>query len=156
MGSQGKVVALLSDEASCVAAWLMMRRGCSVIPIHAGDSGSAPVDMFTVLGDWGMPPEYELLPVCSGTTSKQALLDAAAAIGKQRKADAIITGDTLESAMLTTDLPVLRPVCGLISSEMARISRQVGLQDDAPESLLDDEAAETVESLLAMQRTVAY
>jgi len=35
LGSQGRVVALLSSGIdSPVAAWLMMKRGCSVIPVH--------------------------------------------------------------------------------------------------------------------------
>src|SRR5688572_3284768 len=44
ISTQGTVVMLLSDANSFVSAWLLMRRGCSLIPVHAGDTGSLDLD----------------------------------------------------------------------------------------------------------------
>lgn len=156
LGAQGTAVALVSDRASLVAAWLVMRRGASVIPVHAGDQGSAPLELLEPMQAWGLPVDVEVLPVCSGTVSKSVLLAAAAAIARERGADAVVTGDTLDSDLSPRpDVPVLRPVCGLDPVQLERIAALVGLPDEGPDSILDPDASETVESLLSMRRTVA-
>lgn len=157
-GTQGKVVCLLSDRASFVAAWYMMRRGCSVLPVHAGDTGSVPVEAVAALERWGLPAKVILLPVCSGTTSKQALLDAAAALGANAKvpATALVTGDTLDSQLLgAPGIPVLRPLCGLLPTQVDRVAKLAGLDACTyPEPILAATSKETAESLLSMKRVV--
>jgi adenylyl- and sulfurtransferase ThiI len=154
-GSQGTVVACLSDEASFVAAWLLMRRGCSVVPVHAGTTGSLDMDAVAVLATWGMPAEVTLLPVCTGSVSKATLLQAAGRIALELGLPAIATGDTLDSALGTPRLPVLRPLCGLIPSERERWRRWIGLGPVAHESILDPASTETVDTVMEMRRTVA-
>ncbi|MFA5944947.1 MAG: THUMP domain-containing protein [Candidatus Thermoplasmatota archaeon] len=155
IATQGGVVALLSDEASFVAAWLLMRRGCNLLPVHAGTTGSLDMDAVAVLATWGLPPEVQLLPVCSGSVSKAALLQAACHIATERHISAIATGDTLDSDLTPASLPVLRPLCGLLPAEQERWRKWIGLGPVAHESILDPASAETVDTLLAMRRTVA-
>ncbi len=154
MGVQGKVVALVSDPASMVAAWLMMRRGAKVVPVHAGDSGSLPVENLEVLQRWGLGDEADLLPVCTGFVAKQVLLETATELARRVGAQAIVTGDTLDSdlARAPGDVPVLRPVCGLDPDMLAAYMERIGLDLDEPEHILDADAHETMESLLAMHR----
>lgn len=155
MGSQGRVVALLSDEASFVAAWFMGRRGCQVIPLHAGDSGSLPAYAVAALARWGLPHDVEVLPVCTGHVAKPVLLAAAAHVAQEHRAAALVTGDTLSSTLLPAPMPVLRPVCGLDPEEYERWRSRIGLPaTDYPDSILADHARETVDTLLAMRRTV--
>jgi thiamine biosynthesis protein ThiI len=56
LGSQGRVFVLLSGGIdSPVAAWLMMRRGCGVIPLHFAQSGTEQEKALgncRVLADW--------------------------------------------------------------------------------------------------------
>jgi adenylyl- and sulfurtransferase ThiI len=155
VGSQGTVVACLSDEASFVAAWLLMRRGCSLVPVHAGTTGSLDMDAVAVLASWGMPAEVQLLPVCSGSVSKATLLQAAGRIALERGLPAIATGDTLDSALGTPRLPVLRPLCGLLPAEQERWRKWIGLGPVAHESNLDPASSETVDTVMAMRRTVS-
>lgn len=157
LGTQGKLVLLLSDEASCVAAWLLMRRGCRIVPVHAGDTGSLPVDAVASLAEWGMPPDVEVLPVCTGTASKRALLEAACRIADEKGADAVATGETLSSELLLgLPLPVLRPVCGLDAGEYGSVRDRLALDAAQwPASIFDDTARETADSLLSMRRTVS-
>jgi hypothetical protein len=155
VGSQGTVVACLSDEASFVAAWLLMRRGCSLVPLHAGTTGSLDMDAVAVLASWGMPSEVELLPVCSGSVSKATLLQAAGRVALERGLPAIATGDTLDSALGTPRLPVLRPLCGLLPAEQERWRQWIGLGPVAHESILDPASTETVDTVMAMRRTVS-
>lgn len=155
MGSQGRVVALLSDEASFVAAWLMMRRGCDVVPLHAGTTGSLPTDAVEALVEWGMPDEVELLPVCTGRVAKSVLLQAASQIARDVGAIALVTGETLSSRLAPAlEVPVLRPVCGLDPGEYARWRDRAKVPAIVPESILDDGARETVESMTSLWRTV--
>jgi adenylyl- and sulfurtransferase ThiI len=147
IGTQGTVLALLSDEASFVAAWLMMRRGCAVVPLHAGTMGSLPVA-------WGLPREVEVLPLCKGTIAKPVLLEAAAQVARERGATALVTGEGLDSALCTAPLPVLRPVCGLDPEERARWEARIGLPPIDAAGVLDAKGPETVASALSMRRTV--
>lgn len=154
-GSQGTVVACLSDEASFIAAWLLMRRGCSIVPVHAGTTGSLDMDAVAVLATWGMPTDVHLLPVCSGSVSKGTLLQAAGRIAMERGLPAIATGDTLDSALGTPRMPVLRPLCGLLPAERERWRKWIGLGVVAHESILDAASSETVDTIMSMRRTVA-
>ncbi len=155
LGSQGRVVALLSDEASFVAAWLMMRRGCHVVPLHAGDTGSVPADAVAALARWGLPRDVEVLPVCTGTVRKEELLAAAAEVARSRKAAALVTGDTLDSRLVAPPgMAVLRPVCGLDAGEYARIRDRIGLPAIEARRVLDSAGRDTAESMLRLRRVV--
>lgn len=155
-GSQGTVAALVSDASSMLAAWLMMRRGCRVIPVHAGDMGSVPEGL-EALTAWGLTSEVELLPVCSGTVAKDTLVRAAWKLGRGKRVEAVVTGDTLGSDLRrVADVPVLRPCCGLDLAEADRWARVAGIEQDGPAGApLDDASTETVESLLSMHRKVS-
>lgn len=155
VGSQGTALALLSDEASFLAAWLVMRRGCKVHALHAGTTGSLPVDAVAELVRWGLEPEVELLPVCTGTVAKPVLLDAAARVAAQRRAAVLVTGDTIDSALVPAPIPVLRPLCGLDPGEVQRVRDRVRLPPIDSDAVLDAGSGETVDSLLSMRRTVS-
>lgn len=154
-GTQGTVLALVSDQASFVAAWMMMRRGCTVVPVHAGDTGSLPVEAVEAMAQWGFPTEVELLPVCTGKTSKATLLAAAATIATEKGASALVTGERLESRLVSAPMPVLRPACGLDPEEYSTWRDLSGVPATDEPSILDDNARETVASLLSMRRTVS-
>lgn len=123
MGAQGRVVALLSDRASLVAAWLVMRRGCEVVPLHAGPQ---PVTDLDALAAWGLP---DVKPIPAG--AKPALLESAARLARGHGATAIVTGETLDSVLTSAEIPILRPVCGLDPDEVARIQGTIGLDGRA-------------------------
>ena len=154
VGSQGVAVALLSDEASFLAAWLMMRRGCKVWGLHAGTTGSIPIDAVAELVRWGLQPDVDLLPACTGTVSKPVLLEAAAKVANAHRAKVLVTGDTLDSSLAPAPLPVLRPVCGLDPGEVQRVRDRLRLPAVDAHSILDAGSAETVDTMLSMHRTV--
>lgn len=155
MGSQGKVIALVSDPASFVAAWLVMRRGCRVIPVHAGQAQSLPTDNLEALQAWGLGDDVDLLPICTGFVGKRTLIAAAWTLAQRVGAAAVVTGDTLESDLAgVTGVPVLRPVCGLDAARMDAYARRAGLAAEEPEHILDDDSHETVETALSMHRVV--
>jgi len=124
MGSQGRVAVLLSDANSALAAWLMARRGCDVLLLHAGTALSVPSDPLAALARWGLPPTADLLPP---PESKEALLLLATEAATRRHAEAVVTGETLSSRLVGAPIPILRPVCGLDAAEASRWMERAGL-----------------------------
>jgi adenylyl- and sulfurtransferase ThiI len=151
VGTQGTVLALVSDPDSFLAAWLMMRRGCAVVPLHAGTAGSLPLDAMDAMARWGLPRGAEVLPLCKGTIAKPVLLEAAAQVAREHGATALVTGEGLFAALCPAPLPVLRPVCGLDPEEKARWMARVGLPQFEPVAVLDPKGPETVASALSMR-----
>lgn len=119
LGSQGRAVALLSSGIdSPVAIWLMMKRGCGVIPVHFSTSPAQAEQVQAVVQalsryayGWSLRPiilsQQELLePIMerlreshaerwSCLFCKRAMLSKAAEIAEQVGASAVITGDSL-------------------------------------------------------------
>jgi thiamine biosynthesis protein ThiI len=119
LGSQGRVVALLSSGIdSPVAAWLMMKRGCGVIPVHfAASPGQAEQveAIVTALNQyaygWQLRPivfshEEVLGPTLARLRAlrrerwtclfcKRSLLAKAAEVADEMDASALVTGESL-------------------------------------------------------------
>jgi len=119
LGTQGRAVALISGGIdSPVAAWLMMKRGCAVIPVHFRQSEvelAKFMDNCEVLSGyaygWNMRPivldhqevfgeTYEKLQRIGAERwtcifCKRALLQKACQIADQHRAKALVTGDSL-------------------------------------------------------------
>jgi len=119
LGTQGRAMALLSGGIdSPVAAWLMMRRGCGVIPVHFASSEvetAKAIDNCTVLSryayGWDIKPivldHAEIVgPIVEKLQHvgearwtcifcKRALLRKASELADLHKAQAIIMGDSL-------------------------------------------------------------
>lgn len=137
LGVEGKVVSLLSGGIdSSVATWLMMKRGCKVIPIHFdirpfGESSVRKVVDFLRLYD----PEIEVKVVEHGSfleevldflrrkrlesytcvICKRRMLRVAESIAREEGAKGIVTGDSLgQVASQTLDnIMVIDEVCKL-------------------------------------------
>lgn len=118
LGSSGKVVALISTGIdSPVASWLMMKRGCPIIVLHAQVNISKPdactrklLDMVEVLRRWHIGLEipvyiyrhYDALVEISKHASnytcilcKRLMLRMAERLSIERGAKAIVTGENL-------------------------------------------------------------
>lgn len=119
LGSQGKVVALLSSGIdSPVATWLMMKRGCGVVPVHfaldqfQADRVQSIVEALNrhaygyplkpvILSHWEVvAPVVERLRELrqerwACLMCKRAMLARAAAIAQEIGASALVMGDSL-------------------------------------------------------------
>lgn len=119
LGSQGRVVALLSSGIdSPVAAWLMMKRGCGVIPVHFSISQAQTEQVEAIVEalnrhayGWQLRPvilshERILGPTLTRLREvrgerwvclfcKRTILAKAAEIAEEMKAAALVTGDSL-------------------------------------------------------------
>ncbi len=119
LGSQGRVVALLSSGIdSPVAAWLMMKRGCGVIPVHFSTARAQTEQVEAIVEalnryayGWQLRPiilshEEVLGPSLARLREmrrerwtclfcKRAMLTKAAEIAEEMEASALVTGDSL-------------------------------------------------------------
>jgi thiamine biosynthesis protein ThiI len=119
LGSQGRVVALLSSGIdSPVAIWLMMKRGCSVIPVHFSVSQAQTDQVRSIVEalnqhayGWELRPivfshQEVLEPTLARLRElrqerwtclfcKRVLLARAAELAEEMEASALVTGDSL-------------------------------------------------------------
>jgi thiamine biosynthesis protein ThiI len=117
MGTQGRVAALLSDEGSAAAAWLMMKRGCRVIAAAAGEDGRTARAM--------------LLPYAPGLTLHELTdvsMEALERFARRRRAEALVLGMTyeeLEKGIPRTGMPILFPLCGMGQEELSGLIEKI-------------------------------
>ncbi len=119
LGSQGRVFVLLSGGIdSPVAAWLMMRRGCGVIPLHFAQSEieqAKALGNCRVLADWSYGWEIKPLVIDQGVVlgpvaerlremgnerwicifCKRAMIAKAAELAPDYRVQAVTMGDSL-------------------------------------------------------------
>jgi thiamine biosynthesis protein ThiI len=119
LSSQGRVVALLSSGIdSPVAAWLMMKRGCGIIPVHFSTNQAQTEQVMAIVAalnrhayGWQLKPvilshDEVLGPDLARLRElrrerwtclfcKRAMLAKAAGIAEEMGASALVTGDSL-------------------------------------------------------------
>ncbi|MGA7075467.1 MAG: tRNA uracil 4-sulfurtransferase ThiI [Halobacteriota archaeon] len=117
LGTQGKVIALISGGIdSPVAAWLMMKRGCTIVPLffncepYTGDAGreralavvkalavwaGRPLDLAVVQHGASLDQFRKLAPRITCVLCKRMMYRIAASIAKEEKAHGIVTGESI-------------------------------------------------------------
>ena len=99
VGVEGKVVSLIEDENSLLASLLMMKRGCSLIPISLKKTDIKLIEKFA----YGFEPELIIIKN----------LDELDNITEEHDAKAVVVGQTLETFKeLKLKTMVLRPLIG--------------------------------------------
>ncbi len=155
VGTQGKVLALISDGIdSPVAAWLMMRRGAEIIPVHfriteEGERRFREVLKVLRRYSYGHVHEpiivdhYNFLSKASEAREwtcllcKRRMLVEASKIAERHGALAVVMGDSLgqvasqtlhNMAVTSRCLPVnvLRPLIGMDKDEIMDLARKIG------------------------------
>lgn len=157
VGSQGKVVALISGGIdSPVAAWLMMKRGAQIIPIHfrkTEEEERCFRRIVLALRKFSYGAEAEPIIVEHGSIlakyqeygvrewicllCKRRMLVMANRIAKDHGANAIVTGDSLGQVASQTlqnlevesrclEKPILRPLIGMDKEEIVKIAKEIG------------------------------
>ena len=100
LNSQDKVIALIEDENSVLAALLVMKRGCTVIPVLLKALDLSLLKDFSC----GIKLEPEKIPN----------LDELSSLMAKHNVQAIVVNDTVEGArQLNLNALVLRPLAGL-------------------------------------------
>lgn len=139
LGTQGRMVALVSGGIdSPVAAWLMMKRGCEIIPLYVDNT-----------------------PYADETTRERAMNTIRAlrkwSPGHPFKVYEVPNGDTMTEIVENVDR---RLTCLMCKRSMYRIARAVSEREDAlgiiTGSSLGQVASQTAENLLAEAMGLEY
>jgi len=111
LGSQGKVVCIVSDETSNLACWLMMKRGCHPIVLPLGDAkGLNDLARWTPSGQLTIGPSLKVL-------DEDTLLDVIRFAHKKR-ALAVVLGED-ERPFKKKEFPIFYPCIGLSNKKRA-------------------------------------
>ncbi len=119
-GTQGKVVAIISDKKSIYAAWLMLKRGCNVKRFCLDEDA---LEFSKGLDAWYLNSKPILARESENQT--QNALDYAKTIN----ADAIVLGYTFSELLKETkaELPIFYPLIGMDKKEIdAKITSLFG------------------------------
>jgi thiamine biosynthesis protein ThiI len=132
LGTQGRVVALLSNKYSLIAMWLLMKRGCKILPVYFENINTKnkfdPKKEIEKLRKWDpfINPRYlsdngivvsDNFELQGHTNSEYARVET---IAKKFRAGAIVTGETYnqlnnKNELIDTSItiPIFYPLIGL-------------------------------------------
>ncbi len=194
VGTGGLGVVLFSAGIdSPVAAWRMMKRGMEVILVHFHSqpfadraSEEKARRLAAILAEWHGPVELVIVPLIDAQQAiiayaperyrtllyRRMMLRVAERVARERRAHALITGDSLgqvasqtvenmTAVTEATSMLVLRPLVGYDKSEIIAEAQRIGTydvsilpQDDAC-TLLDPRRVETRATVEAVRRAEA-
>ncbi len=110
LGSQGKVVALVESPEGALAAWLMMKRGCRVIPVYRSDE-----EWVETLAYWD--------PEISGQRIKE--MKEMDGIARRAKALGVVLPWSLDNVEEKGLRPAFYPLVGFTKDDLEGLSRRV-------------------------------
>lgn len=115
VGTQGRALALISDKKSVYAAWLMMKRGCTMKLLCTGVEAHAYAQK---LKNWYMASQPR--EIKDGSNVLDEVLDMA----KRNRAEALVLGHTYEEfeneSKIEADIPVFYPLIGMSNKEIEK------------------------------------
>ena len=116
LGSQGTVYCLIEDEASIVAAWLMMKRGCIIQPLSLNRYQKFTKNILSLLVPFNTYKEFEVKHL----DSREAIMD----LIEQNKG-VLVTGETFQTFKKQhslTQSTILKPLIGKQSEDIRAIA----------------------------------
>lgn len=148
MGSQGRVLVILKDLHSLVAAWLMLKRGCTVVPVHfEGPTGNREraQSYEKVLREWNFRGELTHVPHqetnefprdATCVLCMRQMIRKAGILARHKKCKGIVTGEAFSSTTVDnltlfgglTEVPILRPILGTTPEMVADFLAQMGIE----------------------------
>jgi len=143
VGSSGRLVSLFSgDINSAVSSWMMMKRGCEIIPIYFDCNNQADFDrakeLSYALKDFYL--DFDL-KVVNCQINKKKMYEVVEKIAEETGAKGIVTGEALSLCRpgderfedliefnKFTKLPIYRPLTCLDKDEVEAISKRIGVE----------------------------
>jgi thiamine biosynthesis protein ThiI len=130
LGTQGKILCLVEDPCSLLAAWYLMRRGCHVIIVNMKESNERSIHSFLMY--WFADADIIFLDPTTESFYQQLYT-----IATEKKCDALITSHTLENPTRSlqeiarlkkeTMIPVLSPLIAMTQKHIQEQCRIRGI-----------------------------
>ena len=119
-GTQGTLCALIDHPVSLLAAWYLLRRGCTMVLINLNTSNDQAISSF--LRHWYIDAEIVTI------NQKTQLIQRISSIATEKKCQAIVTGHSLYERKnpipflldlkKTTAIPLLSPLIAMTNDEI--------------------------------------
>lgn len=144
LGTQGRAIGLLNGDKSLIAMWLMMKRGCKILPVYFdnGDESAktASEQRLAKLRKWDAQLKLRFIAgdgvrqtadfEQNGYNNSEYL--AAENRAFRLKADAIVSGETFEQLTRktgfgekVTKLPIFYPLVGMDNNNLTELSAKI-------------------------------
>jgi len=115
LGTGGKVVSVIENFNGVVASWLFMKRGCFVFPIFIKSRKN-----LDILKNWCIGGEIRPIDL------KRPDLGEIEKICREKKAEAVITGETLINFKnIKSAFPVFRPLVGFDKKYLKSLGKKI-------------------------------
>ena len=130
LGTQGKALSLISDGESIISTWLIMKRGCKIIPIINKNLDIKQLEILTKWGGVGKPIIVEIHD--KKNENLDEYFENINEIAIETKTEAIILNDKNPKKCnfnydKNLNIPIFRPLIGLNDSEIDILSKKIGL-----------------------------
>ncbi len=107
LGTQGKILVLVKNPSSLLAAWYLMRRGCNIVIMTENQSNEKVIRSF--LTHWYADAEIIFIDLTSKESPEQV-----SRITSEKKCDAVVTNHTLETpAQALSEIALLKRKCSV-------------------------------------------
>ncbi|MEW6328984.1 MAG: THUMP domain-containing protein [Candidatus Micrarchaeota archaeon] len=129
LGSQGKALALISGgPRSLLAAWMLMRRGCRLVLLHAKTTAKNK-KITRVAGELRKWHIGKNLKLYSLKIQREQLLAIADELARRTGARGIVVGDDLKGALSRgkTETPLFYPLVAFDDSEVKKMLEKAGV-----------------------------
>ena len=131
LGTQGKLLALIDDSDSILAAWYLMHRGCKIIFANINKSSEETLNSFII--NWYA--ESDVIMINPKQPSFYANLDK---IATERNCDAVVTGHTLcedsqselsniKNMKKYIKLPIVHPLIAKKKESIKKKCKEIGI-----------------------------
>jgi thiamine biosynthesis protein ThiI len=130
LGTQGRMITLVENSITLLAAWYLMRRGCNVIIVDMNKSNEEAIHSF--LTHWYADAEIFFIDPTIEEFSYRL-----SAIASEKKCDALVTGHTLEEPAHSLSsivqlkknsvLPILCPLIAMTREEIEQQCKKRGI-----------------------------
>ncbi len=105
LGTQGKILALVKNPSSLLAAWYLMRRGCNIVIVTGNQSNETVIRSF--LTHWYADAEIIFIDLTSKESPEQV-----SRFASEKKCDAVVTDHTLETpSQALSEIALLKRKC---------------------------------------------
>lgn len=124
LDSQGRVLCLISSENDILGSWLLMKRGCGIIPIFDKDLKEKYKKKFIkILKYWN--PKVKIKDFYNEHYIIRKKLDLKK-IAKEFKAEGIVVGEKFEEIRKRRiEIPIFYPLVGLSNEEIEELKGKV-------------------------------
>jgi len=131
LGTQGRILALIDNLESILAAWQLMRRGCRIVFVNVNESNTDILNLF--IDNWFAESDVSMID-----PDESSLYETLDKIAAERNCDAVVTGHVtykdfqkeLSEIMLMKkhiNLPILHPLISMEKEDINKKCKEIGI-----------------------------